>query len=294
MKINKKLMIWFIIVTLFVSVVGIFSIYSFKTIQNNNDIEEHNTQYLMAIDDMELKVSRIIETNNLSDFNQSLSEINDQKMKLQLLSVNDTSKITEFHKYYDFHEDIQNVNLISDELINIHREKLLQEEVFIKEYASEKDQRYKIRDPLFALNNSKLTENIGFMQYFSKEALYQYRDQKHLDEWLQSIDDVRKKVEFLNLPEKEKKNFTKSIEAYKRTAQTMGQIAIRQKEIETQERIKIGILQEILSRLNNAKIEMERRKIELIVKPTAEAVVIFNEEMAKREKRVIGLFHLTC
>ncbi len=45
---------------------------------------------------------------------------------------------------------------------------------------------------------------------------------------------------------------------------------------------------------DNAKKEMERRKIELIIKQTAEAVEKFNEEMAKREKRVIGLFHLTC
>ena len=45
---------------------------------------------------------------------------------------------------------------------------------------------------------------------------------------------------------------------------------------------------------DKAKKEMERRKIELIIKPTAEAVEKFNEEMAKKEKRVIGLFHLTC
>lgn len=44
----------------------------------------------------------------------------------------------------------------------------------------------------------------------------------------------------------------------------------------------------------SAKKEMERRKIQLIIKPTAEAVADFNEEMVKKEKRVIGLFHLTC
>ena len=45
---------------------------------------------------------------------------------------------------------------------------------------------------------------------------------------------------------------------------------------------------------DKAQKEIERKQIQLIIKATAEAVKDFNEEMAKREKRVIGLFHLTC
>lgn len=257
MKISKKLMMWFIIVTLLVSVVGFFSIYSIKQIQNNNDIEESISQYLMAVEELQLKVSGITKTNNISEFNRSLSEINDQKVKVESIYVDGSKAFAEYHEFYDFHGDVLNFNLISNELITIHKEKLVQGDIFSREYVKEKDQRYAIREPLFALNNSKLTENIGFIQYYSKEVLFQYRDQTHLNEWLNSVDDIRKKVDVLNLPLEKKNNLNSNLDIYEQTAETLGKIAIRQKEIEMEESIKIEQLQKILSRLNNAKKEMD-------------------------------------
>ena len=43
----------------------------------------------------------------------------------------------------------------------------------------------------------------------------------------------------------------------------------------------------------DAKKEIEAKKIPFVIKETAEAVEIFNQETEKG-KKVIGLFHLTC
>ena len=45
----------------------------------------------------------------------------------------------------------------------------------------------------------------------------------------------------------------------------------------------------------DVKKELEARRIKLIIEKTGEAVKIFNKAVKqKKEKRIIGLFHLTC
>lgn len=256
MKISKKMMIGFIIVTLLVAIVGFFGIISFQRIQEKQEINAGITEYTDAIQNLEIKISKISSTENLNEYNISLQEIITQRTVSELLYIKYNDTITEFSEFQTFYENIKDFNLISDELITIHKEKLIQNEIFLKQYAIEKDQRYKVREPLFALNNSKLTENIGYMQYFSKEVLYQYRDQKHLDEWLQSIDNIKRKVEVLNLPVEEKNKLLSGLNSYRQTAQNMGQIAIRQREIDIQEHLKIDKLREITIKLGSARRKM--------------------------------------
>ncbi len=253
MKIHHKLMAGFLVVTLLVSVVGLLSIISLKNIQKNNEFEVEFTGYVNAINELQSNILKLTATTNLSDYNRFRETIENLKETIDSSNRKNNETVYGFEEFQDIHEDVSAFNRISDELIAIHKEKLIQEEVFSKNYILEKDQRYKIRVPLFALNDSKLTEEIGFMQYYSKETLYQHKDQKHLDEWLNSLDKIKNKVEKMDLPREEKNTVLNELSSYEQTAQIMGRIAIRQREIESEEQIKIEELQEITNRFQVAK-----------------------------------------
>jgi HAMP domain-containing protein len=117
---------------------------------------------------------------------------------------------------------------ISDKMLALREERLEQRKIFLDQYPIEKQARYDIRTPLFALNNAKVSEEVGNMQYYSKETLYQSPDQKHLDEWLGSINKVRNNSSVSNT------KVLAQLDSYEKIAKIMGGIAIREKEIEAE------------------------------------------------------------
>jgi len=148
---------------------------------------------------------------------------------------------------------------IEEAVRDSHDEKILLQQTFDQNYDLEKTGRYNIRTPLFAIDNRQITEDVGFLQYYSKEALYQYRDQKHVDEWLGSIRKIKNKVPTLDLPQSEKSQLSNELATYEQTAQTMGQIAIKARDIEEQNSAK-------LLELDQKVEEMEQKILSLVGK----------------------------
>jgi len=255
MKINHQLMIGFTIVTVFVAIIGIFSIYSFIRIQENNYFEDDVTKYLQGINDLRWDILKFSKITTLDESDRAKNEFENQRKVLE--SSNNTRLHKGFLDTYHLQEDINDFNLLSDEIIKIHREKLIQQDIFDRNYKIEKDQRYNIRVPLFALNNSKLTEDVGFIQYYSKETLYQHEDQATLNDWLKSIDKVSNKIMKLDIPKENKSYLLGELNSYNQTAQIMGKIVIRLKEIEIEEQKKLKKMEEIINKLEIAQHDAE-------------------------------------
>ncbi len=83
----------------------------------------------------------------------------------------------------------------------------------------------------------QLIRDLGFVEYFGKEALYQYGDKKHVYEWLQSINNVANgiKTRQIGLSAKEKEDLLRQLAAYMEVAEKMGQIAIQKKNVRVEE-----------------------------------------------------------
>jgi len=261
MKLNVKLIISFFVVALLVGFVGFFGITSNNTIQKNNQIGQEIRDLMEELDDILRDVLQLIGTENLDDYLEIKSNIENTRIEFDILHEKNDKIIDKFSE--DFDENIDEFTKISNGIIAIHKEKLAQNRDFKEKATLEKAGRYNIRTPLFAIDNRQLTEVVGYMQYYSKETLYQYKDQKHLDVWIGSIEEVRNIVEgkaaaaaaaaAAALSEEEKNNLLNDLNSYERTAQDLGDIVIEQKKIETEELIKIEQLREIIDRLEESE-----------------------------------------
>ena len=254
MKIGVKLIVGFLVVTLLMGfVIGIFSITSINTIQKNNQIGKEITGHIDLLDRSLIQLLQLIETEKLDDYYSIKSSIENIIKEFDILHVKGKEYIHEFKGFETFEKDVEEFTKVSNGIIAVHKEKLVQNKEFIEKQALEKDLRYKMRSPLITLNDSELRGDIAFMEYYSKETIYQYKDQKHLDTWLESIERVKNRVEQLNLSQNQKNTLLQDIDLYKKIAQRIGEIVIEQKEVEANEILKVNRLRGIIDRLELGK-----------------------------------------
>ena len=219
---------------------------------------------------------QLIETENLDDYNKIKSNIERTRTEFDLLHEENEENRHKLKTFEDFDRDFDDFTKISDDILALHKEKIIGNKNFAEKYALEKKGRYNIRTPLFTIDDRALTEDVGFMQYYSKETIYQKRNQKTLDEWLGSIEKIKSKIETVNVSQEEKDNLLNELNSYKLTAQSMGKIVIEQKSIETEEANNIVQLREIISRIQKNKkriVNAIRSDIESLAQNTARTLL---------------------
>jgi len=243
MRIGIKLILGFLIVALLVGFVGLFGITSNNTIQKNNQIALEMRELMEELDDLFIDTLLLIETENLDDYQRIKSSFENTRIEFDVLHGKNNEIITNLIGE-SFNENVDKFTKISNSIIAVHKEKLAEDREFNEKKEIERDLRHKIRTPLFELNDAVLTENVGNMQYKSKEALYQYGDQKHVDEWLSAIEDVKNNPKTLS-------SILNDLNSYEQISKDLGQIAIEQKMIETDELMKIEQLRVVIDKLED-------------------------------------------
>lgn len=143
------------------------------------------------------------------------------------------------------------LNDIYLDLIKVHEDKIKLLNDFDLLYQKEKEQRYIIKNTINESSDLELTRIIGDVLYFSKEALYQYRDQEHIDQWLLSINNLKNESELhgdeilINL-----------INEYYLIANQMGGLVLEIEETEKNELIKKAAYDDGIGKLNIDKDKM--------------------------------------
>jgi HAMP domain-containing protein len=205
MKIQMKfILVGFVIIAVVVAVVGFLGVNSAQQIQKS----------FGAVSNFQELTLSLINAASLDELDKLRGGFDKAKKEINMLSGSSQST--------------QTLIGISDKMLALREERLEQRKIFLDQYPIEKQARYDIRTPLFALNNAKVSEEVGNMQYYSKETLYQSPDQKHLDEWLGSINKVRNNSSVSNT------KVLAQLDSYEKIAKIMGGIAIREKEIEAE------------------------------------------------------------
>jgi len=272
LKIGPKLISGFLSVALLVGFVGIFGVTSNSTIQKNNEVEAGIRDLMELLDDLLINSSQLIGTQNLADYSDIKSSIEITRKDFDVLHGKNDELVHNIKVFEAFDEDIEEFTRISNGIIAIHQEKLVQKRGFDNKAIQERDLRRKIRTPLFALNDAAVTEAIGSLQYKSKEALYQYGDQEHVNEWLESIEEVKSKVEPSNL--------LQDIISYQLLSQGMGEIVIGQKKAEAEELVRAEQLRAIINELGEKEeeivnaVRLESKSLVTNTRPTLLGVVI--------------------
>jgi len=232
-------------VALLVGFVGIFGITSNATIVKNNESGIEVGELLSLVNRLLIQVLQLIETQTLDEYRDIKSSIETTRKDFDVLHRKSDELIHSIKGFEELDQDIEEFTKISNGIIAIHKEKLVRQKDFDEKAVLERDLRRDIRTPLFALNDAALVKDVGSMQYKSKEALYQYKDQKHVDEWLGTIEKVKSRVEDSIL--------LQDIDSYQLLSQGMGEIVVRQKEAEEEEHVKIKQLREVINKLENTE-----------------------------------------
>ena len=119
---------------------------------------------------------------------------------------------------------------------------------------------------------------MGEIQYYSKETLYQYKDQKNLDEWLEKISSLENTLQDKELELYLIKNpqLLQQISEYTTIAKTMGDISIREKQIdfEHQKKFKqLELLSSKISKLNLQLVDLDKEHSNQIITNTQNVMI---------------------
>jgi len=224
MKIYDKLNLVSHLVVLLILTIGLFSLYTMDGFSKNsrNLVQINNFVYNLniLIGDYWL----LIHTDNLDDYDELVYNIRSEKIELDLLYEVIRPIVRSFDTGDKFDSDISFFVEVSDDLIEIQKEVLFKESEFVEKAILEKVLRHKFRDLAAEVNDLEFTNLAWSMQYLSKETLYQYGDEAHLNEWLGKIEEVRAKVEELNLINEYE--LLSDLDSYKIVALKMGEMVI--------------------------------------------------------------------
>ena len=140
------------------------------------------------------------------------------------------------------------VEALGRKVFKNHTKKLQQAVTFSEQYPMEKTQRRTIREVVFNLTEPEILKDIGFVQYYSKEMLYQRRNQTYLDKWLNALQRLKDGLQNRphNLSAEQISAVVTEIDAYEKTVKLMGKIVIEARLIEAQEQKDLKTLQTIL------------------------------------------------
>ncbi len=138
------------------------------------------------------------------------------------------------------------IEVAFEKLYNLQKEKINLVISFNKEYPTEKKLRNKIEKQIIQTNNTKFVQIFGDVKYYSKETLYQYKNQKSLNIWLKQID---KLSTFKN---------QKQLNAYKNIVKRIGFYVISIKNIETEELLLQNNILEIIRQNKIVNLNIEK------------------------------------
>ena len=255
MKIYQKLITSFLLVAGLTLIVGVFGVTAILNNEHEFDkVTTQQTPIINALEDVRLATINLAAstTNVILQQDIQANKIQEKIEQLNIAINNYELAIDEFphdeinltidefphdeiNLTTEMNNEIQQLKNLSQELTVIHLDIIVQNTIFSENYDTEKEKRYEIRTALFPLNNAEINKQIGNMQYYSKETLYQHKDQERLDDWIQSIKDVQSNVERIDfdLRDEEKIQLLSNLESYDQIAQNMGSIVIQnQKSLE--------------------------------------------------------------
>jgi len=232
-------------------------------VQESSDKRELVVDFVKGFEVLIVNYLSLISTENLNDYNVSRDEIKLIILENRFLQADVESIVEELELDLNFFEKIDEYKTISDKVISIQEDVLIAENEFVEKAKYEKKLRHVFRDLTPELSSLEFTAVVSRMMYLSKEALYQYGDDAHLQKWLIKIDEMADYINSSNLSNKD--SLRDDLDAYKIVANEMVAIAINRKIVREEKKNLVDDLSKISIELENSgttvkeKIEKENQ-----------------------------------
>lgn len=132
LKISSKLIIGFLTVALLVGVVGVFAISSNKTIQKNNEIRLGLIELTNILDHSLIQTLALIESQDLDEYKKIKTNIENLRKDFDVLHEKNDKILHQFEQAETFDKDINRFIKVSNGIIALHKEKLIQNREFME------------------------------------------------------------------------------------------------------------------------------------------------------------------
>jgi len=256
-KNTKKMVLGSYLVITLILLVGLSSLYSMIKFNENSQTKAEINELVGDLNHIIGDLFLLINTDNLDDYNELREDIEfDDRVEINLLHKKVEPVLEEFGLAESFDNDFNKFTEISDALIIIQRSVITDNNEFEVEKGIEKSLRHGTRSAVS--NNLKLLSDNWRMGYYSKETLYQYRDEKHLNEWLESIEEFKNNVRNSNLQQGVKSELLEQSDLYNAVARQMGGLVLRQVSTEGEKRLKIQELEELVEKIEDDGKEVSK------------------------------------
>ncbi|WP_417334164.1 HD-GYP domain-containing protein [Halarcobacter sp.] len=246
MNIKKVVKISFIMIVL--SIVTIFSINSIVLIKlnENKSSQKQISNLVLMQENMNLLVKDIIGSENFlelekikNEFHTSEKEFEKILSKILIDDKDDTLDlfIQDIHKHPNISKHLEllsksekRIEKKFDTIFNLQKRKIELEELFKISYPKESKSRKSIEKQILKTKNLQLIQQFSDIKYYSKEVLFQHKNSKYLNIWLEKAKLLKQNYNNEKLEEyvktfNEVANYVLELEELKR------------KEIETQSKI---------------------------------------------------------
>ncbi|RXJ81514.1 adenylate/guanylate cyclase domain-containing protein [Arcobacter sp. F2176] len=269
MNIRKKVIYSFIVLILFILSISSLSLITTYHMKENSSFAKEVSKLIIIQEDMnELINLATVEnsSNNLNEIKKNFNayEKNFEHLKSEILKKNEKDFVDSILSNIRQDKYITNylnklfvnehtIELIFDEVYNFQKKHIFNNNLFKNIYPKENDTRNTLQDLIFQTNNLSLIQEFGNLKYYSKETLYQHKDEVRFKKWLNSINKI---MQELNKDEEDLLNLFNN---YKETVKEVGTVAININLIENQEKTLIQKLISILKENKQVSISIETK-----------------------------------
>ena len=153
-----------------VGIVGFVALSSLNTARANNEFTNAFSELTHLETSLSTQILQLVNTTKVDEFNQARVAIETTRQDFDLLHEKIEVVIhggRVFAAEEDHDKDINEFTKLYNGIIAAHQKKIALNKEFNERVNREKQLRRSIREPLFALNNLKLTENILRLFIFS-------------------------------------------------------------------------------------------------------------------------------
>jgi len=263
-KIKNKIIFGFFVVAFIYSVVSVCVIYYniYRTEENNNEMHIIH-KLIIHQKETELLLRDYYFINDKSQLNKIDIELKKNEFRERINNYENLKNDKgDDVIIFDLKNESDDFFVLVEEFINLHNARIELELEFEKYYQIEKDLRYSVTDSVLSTKESDIIASYYIFSYESKEALFQFRDKEHFDDWHTAIEDFDSKIYNKNLVEEG------LIEEYRLTVEKLEQLVLEIEEIKNNEVEKLSQIKSVenlISRLQNKSDQKNMKNSEMLV-----------------------------
>lgn len=255
MSIKKVVKYSFIIMAFIISVIAFINTIVIYQIKENN----HTKILINELVSMQEKMNELLkdttQVNSIDELELKKQEFSKFELNFEKIRENFIEKdskdfvdifISDIHenkvisqKLEQLYESEKQIEKAFDTIYELEKENINLENQFEKDYPLENDIRKSLDLKIQELKDDELYRLFSDIKYYSKETLYQYRDEKTLNKWLEKIDLFKEKYNH------------KEIDDYKQIVSKVGNYIVLLKDIEDKE---IFLGNKIIEVINQNKV----------------------------------------